>query len=254
MGSEQSFFDAFLENFFSFAAMIGANGSTLLFPSGSLAAASGLPYAGENYALFAPEARIEEIPAAIRFFKEQGLPFTVPQFKHMTSEFVGALETCGLAVRQNYTAMALRTRAFDRAKADASFARLGEQDIAAWADTVWEGFGGAPPTPAIYYPFARHLYETHSNRLSLLKVNSCPASCALLHSGALATGLYYFATVPRFRRRGVARSHMSALVGFLADLCDELVLLATEEGLPFYTDFGFASVADIPMRSLSQEL
>jgi len=254
MDSEQGFFDAFFENFFSFAAMIGTNGRTLLFPSGSLAAASGLPYAGENYALFAPEARIEEIPAAICFFKEQGLPFTVPQFKHMTRAFVDVLETCGLAVRQNYTAMALRTRAFDRAKADASFARVGEEDIAAWADTVWEGFGGEPPTPAPYYSFARHLYETRSNRLSLLKLDSRPASCALLHRSTLACGLYYFATVPRYRRRGVARRHMSALAGLSADLCDKLVLLATEEGLPFYTDFGFTSAADIPMRSLSQEL
>jgi GNAT superfamily N-acetyltransferase len=254
MDDTQSFFDAFFENLFSFASMIGGNGRTLLFPSGSLAAASGLPYAGENYAIFVPGARIEEISSTLCFFKEMRLPFTVPQFKHMTSEFVGALETCGLAVRQNYTAMALRASAFDNAKADASFARVGEEDIAAWADTVWEGFGGTPPTPALYSSFARYLCETHSNRLFLLKADSRPASCALLHSSALACGLYYFATVPRYRRRGVARSHMSALAGFSARLCDKLVLLATEEGLPFYNDFGFTSVADIPMRSLSQEL
>lgn len=60
---------AFDENFFSFAEMLSGapGGAALPFKAPSLAAASGQPYAGENYAIFGAGAESEDVSAALSF-------------------------------------------------------------------------------------------------------------------------------------------------------------------------------------------
>ena len=64
----------FDKNFFSFAGMLGGAPGGGLLPLGgaSLAAASGQPHAGENYALLASGACADDVEKAARFFAERG--------------------------------------------------------------------------------------------------------------------------------------------------------------------------------------
>ena len=74
--------EAFRENFYSTAAMLGGNsgGYMSFMPSGSLVAMTGLPYAGENYAIFNSDATHCEVAEAIDIFALRNIPFTPPSF------------------------------------------------------------------------------------------------------------------------------------------------------------------------------
>ncbi|MCE5202134.1 MAG: GNAT family N-acetyltransferase [Synergistaceae bacterium] len=246
--------DAFTENLFSFANMIGGNGQVLELLSGSLAAATGLPYAGENYAIFTPRATVDELSKVLDFFKEKELPFVVPQLYDFSPSFSASLDSAGLSVRRRYTAMSLNPAVAGEWERDNDIVSVSDEMVSDWASTVWEGFGGDISVPDEYCLFADYLNRQRDNRLFLLMTEDRPASAALLHSSASACGLYYFATLPAFRRRGLARRHMKELVQQARQFSDEFVLLATEEGLPFYIDFGFTALADVPMRSISDDL
>lgn len=129
----------------------------------------------------------------------------------------------------------------------------GESEANEWGRVVWEGFGGAVVTPE-YLALARHLAARKENKLYLLRDGSDAVSSALLHHTERSCGLYYFATPPEFRRRGHAKRLMEFLVNEAARDYKEMVLLATPEGLPLYSAFGYRALAEIPMRSDSEEL
>ena len=244
-------FEAFRENLFSVVSMLGGTpgGGLSRFPSGSLAAMTGLPYAGENYALFNSLANGCEVAEALDFFGCRNVPFVVPELPEVQLKLAPVLESNGLCVKSNYTAMALDAEAgyvFDPAAGE-----VGEAECDMWAEAAWFGFGGEAPMPESYRDFARYLLFRHENRLFVLQEEGRALCCGLLHNSRMACGLYYFATLPQFRRRGLARRLMNSLAAAAAESHRLFILLATEEGLPFYRDFGFAAMRDIPLRSLS---
>lgn len=243
----------FTENLFSFARMLGAKfgGGTLSGPSGSIAAASGLAYAGENYLLLRPGASVFETEQLIGFFTVKDLPFTAPELPGTLSRLITAMEAkCVLPVR-TYTAMTIDLPTTDYYESLLERVR-GNADE--WGRVVWEGFGGGPKVPEEYLALASHFAGCQQNALYLLKERKQALSCGLLHQTENSCGLYYFATPPAFRRHGYARRLMKGLAGEAAQRSGSMVLLATPEGLPFYQDFGFSALAQIIMRSNSPEL
>lgn len=247
----------FTENLFSFARMLGSKfgGGMLAGPSKSLAAASGLPYAGENYLLLLPKASAFEAEQLLSFFAARDLTFVAPVMPGIPSNLVSALETKNVLPVRSYTAMTL----------DLSRAPLGgeqsplqtvkdEKDADEWGRVVWRGFDGGEDVAEDYLALARHLASHQRNSLYLLTEGGKPVSCGLLHQTKNSCGLYYFATPPEFRRLGYAKRLMRALAGKAAQGYSEMVLLATPEGLPFYLNFGFKALAEIPMRSNSRNL
>lgn len=249
--------DVFTENLFSFARMLGSRlgGGTLSGPSGSLAAASGLPYAGENYLLLAANASAFEAEQLIIFFEARALSFAAPVLPGISGKSLAALERACAAPSHCYTAMSLplgRIRGGKAAELPVTVKNRGEAEE--WASVVWRGFDGGEETPDDYLSLARHLANQPENGLYLLKESGKHVSCGLLHRTSNSCGLYYFATPPEHRRRGHAGRLMEALAIQAAREYKEMVLLATPQGLPFYTAFGFKALAEIPMLANTTEL
>lgn len=250
-------FGVFTENLFSFARMLGSKfgGGMLSGPSESLAAASGLPYAGENYLLLTPKASVFEAEQLLGFFAVRNLPFAAPELPDTPPKLVSALETKKIFPLRVYTAMTLDLSQASACEEKSLIQVPGKSGADDWGRVVWEGFGGSDGgLTEEYLALARHLASRPENGLYLLTEDGKPVSCGLLHRTKNSCGLYYFATPPAFRRRGYARRLMKALSGKAARDYKELVLLATTEGLSFYLDFGFKALAKIPMRSNSTDL
>lgn len=247
----------FTGNLFSFARMLGAwhGGGALSGPSGSLAASSGLPYAGENYLLLKPGATVFEAERLISFFSARELPFVVPELPGTPDKLVSALETGGILPVRTYTAMIIeQSRRAGSAEPLMKLVGAGTDAADEWGRAAWMGFDGGAEVPEDYLSLARHLAGCRENALYLLEEAGRALACGLLHKAGDACGLYYFATLPEFRRRGFARRLMEGLAGEAARGGREMVLLATPEGLPFYLDFGFKRLSEITIRSASADL
>lgn len=243
----------FEENLFSYARMLGTNfgGGKLTDTSGSLASASGLPYDSENYLLLLPSASPFAAEQLIAFFQARSLPFIAPVLPGTPPRLLKVLDDAKVLPALTFTAMSIRPEAAGGA---GRLLRVGaEAEAETWAHVVWHGFDSGGVTSPEYLALARHMAETPRNELYLLYDGDTPVSSALLHFTERSCGLYYFATPPEFRRRGHARRLMRALLGAAAGRYGELVLLATPEGLPFYLDFGFRALAEIPIRALGHQ-
>jgi GNAT superfamily N-acetyltransferase len=247
--------ELFTENLFSFVNMLGRRGDLLEMPSGSVAAFSGEPYAGENWALFTPRADTEELDTVMEFFSEYvegGAPFIVPKIPGTTERFITALEKYNLTVRKRYTAMRLAKS--KTAAADEAVVEVNDDFCAAWARAVWFGFGGSGNVTESYVDFARTMLADKTNKLYSLNIDSRPVCTALVHRSQRASGLYYFSTLPDYRRRGIARRLMNHIMREEVTGGRGLVLLSTEEGKVFYKVYGFEPVADIPVRSATDDI
>lgn len=243
----------FTENLFSFAHMLGSKigGGCLSSPSASIAVASGLPYAGENYLLLRPETTIFEAEQLIDFFRARDLLFVAPELPGTPQKLIAALEAKAVLPISTYTAMAMGVCSANFS--EPSLERVSDE-AAEWGRAVWEGFDGDAEVSDEYLALARHFASCRENTLYLLKEETRALSCGMLHQTEDSCGLYYFATPPAFRRHGYARRLMNGLAGEAAQKYRELVLLATPEGLPFYLSFGFKMLTEITMRSNSIDL
>ncbi len=248
--------NSFTENFFSTVRMLGRSpgGDLLLLPSGTVAGATGLPYAGENYALFTSSATIDDLYAVLDFFKSRKLPFLVPQFPEMDEKFCALLALHGLEVRRSYTAMSIRVISREDPHDRAVIKISDHEQICEWADSSWAGFGGARPAPDNFRSLTKYMANCGENDLFYLNSEGQAACTGLLHNTGGTCGLYYFATLPELRRRGLAGRLMRSLVWQASCFSDNLVLLATEAGLPMYSRFGFNTIAQIPVRSINDDI
>lgn len=248
---------AFYENFFSFAAMLSEapHGAALRFAPPSLAAASGLPYAGENYAVFAENASIGDAASAISFFKERQADFIAPLLPHAPRSLADFLAEKGILHRESYTSMCLPLEKMRGEYPNRDVVRIVENDFARWAAAVWRAFGGAEgEEEKNYEPFGSYLAAHASNSAFALEKNAEFVSTALIHETSGALGLYYFATLPRQRRRGRAAELMDGLLFSLRAKEKPLVLLATPAGLPFYLKYGFAAIEALPIYSAVEDI
>ena len=246
-----------LENFLSFTEMLGESPAGDLFRTqeGSVAGASGVESAGENYALFRPGATEEELSSVISFFGVRRLPFAVPVFPGLDDKFCRTLSRHDIEKRHEYTAMSLPLAGVSRAWNGGLFqARPADKgSVAEWGQTVWLGFGDTGRADAQTAKHAAYLASCPANSLYYLKIDGSPVCAGLLHKSANCCGLYYFATPPEYRRRGYAGRLLAALAAKAAEGADELVLLATSAGRPVYEKFGFQPLAPVPVRMKGME-
>lgn len=247
--------ELFDENFFSFVSTLGGapGGALLRLSHTSLAAASGQPHAGENYALFAENSGEAEVKKALAFFNGRKAGFAAPRLLRTPEEAVRALEENGAAARRIYTSMYLPPENMPEAGAP-EVKEISEDDAAKWGEAAWYAFGGEDGAEAVaYIPFGVYLAEHGSNRAFALQDGGVFASTALIHETRNTFGLYYFATLPDRRRRGFAQRLMDGVTAALAGK-KPLFLLATEAGLPFYTKYGFKTLDKVPVYSQSDDI
>ena len=80
-------------------------------------------------------------------------------------------------------------------------------------------------------------------RVWLAYADAAPAAAAYTYDDGHATGVYWLATLPEHRSRGLARAVLAAAIAGRPD--HEFTLVATEAGRPLYESLGFATVATV---------
>ncbi len=246
----------FIENFTSALRMLGKTpgGGILELHHGSGAFATGMPFAGENYALFDSCSSKEDVSQVLDFFADRKFPFISMQLPELRKEVSETLESRGLSVRAEYIAMSIKI-SFSGREPDQHVKRVtGRSGAIKWAEAAWIGFGGKLPIPDNYINFAAYLSSCSENRLYCLEKDGIPLCSALLHSADRSCGLYYFSTRPEARRQGLAARLMDSLAGNASLFSDNMVLLATEMGAKMYKSYGFTELMRVPVLSGSDDI
>ena len=246
----------FAENFTSALRMLGKTpgGGVLELRRGAGAYATGMPFAGENYALFDNCSSGEDALRVLDFFADRKLPFISMQLPELKKEISGTLEKRGLSIRAEYIAMSISIFSSTREQ-DQCVKRVTDRSGAIkWAEAAWTGFGGEPPVPDKYKSFSVYLSSCPENHLYYLEKEGIPLCSALLHNAESTCGLYYFATRPEARRQGLAARLMDSLADHASRFSDNLVLLATEMGAKMYKSYGFTDLMRVPVLSGSDDI
>ena len=159
------------------------------------------------------------------------------------------LENAGLLYAGDLTAMCLAPeRASLLEKDGVAFERITSENAVEWAKAMWLGFGGDGEAPEEYRKFSAALAADRKRLfLSAAKAGGEYAGTFLLTNAPDLTGVYYFATVPEFRRQGIASAMMSEICRLSAG--KRIVLQATPMGRNFYKAFGFEELFRIPVYS-----
>lgn len=254
-------FRAMVELFSSFGTSRGAEYQGLLLCDGGTEAAL------ENYALLLPgfvpdsaEAISDLVRRGLDFFAECGRSHVWPLFPGLPEGVELALDYAGVNEFEDFYGMAADTSAMEGivTSGDAG-ARLvefaDESDAEAWADATWWGFDSGEDAPDSFIGFTRNAIS--SNKLSLIGVAtrlSADAPEEVAATGMLCTardlaGIYYVATHPKYRRRGLAMLVMKELLRRAKKLGHEKIcLLATPEGRPLYHRCGFYDTGIVRLR------
>ncbi|MCR4819075.1 MAG: GNAT family N-acetyltransferase [Fretibacterium sp.] len=222
---------------------------------GGFCLSTGSESASENWA-FSPGVPPDEKWAGrmLNFFDERGVPFVCPVEEDNTPR---ALTAAGLRERGRLAVMTRNPEGLPEGAPDVTFHPVSSpEDTRRWAQAAWRGFDGEVPAPEAFQKLAGNMAgDTLGLRLVLAEIQGREAGTFLLALSREAAGIYYFATVPEFRRRGVA-SAMMAKAGCMALTvgCPELVLQSTPAGLPFYRSEGFTLRGELALFSSSEDV
>lgn len=123
-----------------------------------------------------------------------------------------------------------------------------------WASVAWLAFGGEPPVPVSALNGAEAMAESPL-RLGAAMAGEEAVGTFLLSPFAASLGVYYFAVLPGYRRRGAAMAMMGEVLRAAKELGTErIVLQATPAGVPFYRAAGFEAHGAIPLFSNSDDV
>ncbi len=245
----------FLDNFNSSLRMLGRNpgGGTLELRTGAGAFSTGMPFAGENYALFDPSSSAEELCRVLDFYEHRNLPFIAMQLPELHGKLALELERRSIFPRATYLAMSI-VNLPARVDRDPQVTKVSsDSEAEKWAEAAWTGFEGELPVSPAYVQFSKYLCSCPENSLFFLERDGIPICSALLHSTGKSCGLYYFATRPEARRQGLAARLMDSLRDHASCYYDEMILLATEMGAKMYKKYGFRELFEVPVFSASEE-
>ena len=125
-----------------------------------------------------------------------------------------------------------------------------------WAQAAWQGFDGEGLAPGAFQKLVEAMAGDASGlQLVLARIQGEDVGTFLLALGDQTMGIYYFAVLLGFRRRGVAASMMAEAGRMaLAAGCHELVLQSTPAGLSFYRNAGFTPRGELALFSSSGDV
>ena len=220
-----------------------------------LALATGTSSASENWAFF-PSGAIEgkKVKQVCSFFDDLGLPFIWPLFPEAAAGR-RILEEAGMTVRGELLAMARSTFFPEKNSTSTFFSFEINEKTDTWAETAWRAFDSPPGAPASFVKLSRGLADSGDIFLILAKRDGFPVGTAMLALSGWSAGIYYFATLPEERRKGVGDAILHEATRLAAELGRSvLTLQATPEGIPFYASRGFKALFRLPLHSFSEEV
>ncbi|MDR1649602.1 MAG: GNAT family N-acetyltransferase [Synergistaceae bacterium] len=226
--------------------------------------ATGTKSASENWA-FVPSRSLEkgEVSQACSFFGDLDLPFVWPVFPNTDQAYRQTLEEGGLSRRGELTAMLHTARFLKKTSSPLTFEKVTtKEDAAVWAETAWRAFDSPPGAPASFVNMVRGLSAEAGFLLMTARRSAVPVGTFMLASCAFEVGIgvYYFATLPEERGKGVGSAMMDKILciasegaaGFSAP--GFVVLQATPEGARFYASHSFDTLFPIPLYSLTGDV
>jgi ribosomal protein S18 acetylase RimI-like enzyme len=201
----------------------------------------------ENYALLLPKRSEGEnftgdirdtIELGLDFFERKASPHIWPIFPGVPDEVCKYLTERGLVRDEDFYAMEADLRDVNPEEAvnnESSF--LHDEALARnWAECAWFGFDSEESPPDQFKSIVANMARRDEFSLFDLKGEATGMLC--VSEGT--AGIYYVATRPEFRRRGLGNTVMKALNGRARGLgCDKVTLLATPSGRPLYIKNGF---------------
>ena len=216
---------------------------------GCLCVSTGVPIADQNFVWGCPkEDQGREISRAVSFFQEQGVPFTWWNSPATDStELRKALVRQGLRERCAPPAMVLDLAVSDPSgdlpPSVAVRTAFSPEDARTWALCSLKGFSSGREHEQTFSAFAEGLLTEpfgHSFRLLTLFFERTPAATALVSLTGETAGLYFFSTVPAFRRKGLGRMLLSRCIEEArASECTLMTLQSSPDGYPLYLEAGF---------------
>jgi len=231
---------------------------SIFFGEGSLALATGTNSASENWAFFPPCASraIEEkvVKRVCAFFENLGQPFIWPLFPE-TAAAGRVLEEAGMKARGELLAMVCPKFSPEKNNIIAPLTFEINKKTDAWAEVAWMAFGSSAGVPDSFVRLARGLRDNKDFSLILAKRGDLPVGTVMLSLSGESAGIYYFATLPEERKKGVgdAMLHEASRLTFERGCC-ALTLQATPMGAPFYASRGFKPLFGLPVYSFSEEV
>ena len=187
----------------------------------------------------------EIVKRTVKFFSDENISFMWPVYNGGEK----ILEDCGLIYAGNLTAMSYESKSSHAT----NNLKIYEADSHDWADIAWQGFGSeAGTTSKEYYKLVEAFKNDTSLRLYIADYEGKHAGTFLITNEKNLMGVYYFATLPEFRRKGIARAMMSKICELASG--KTIVLQATPMGLPFYKKFGFEERFIIPIYSTESDI
>ncbi|CBL27643.1 GNAT family N-acetyltransferase [Fretibacterium fastidiosum] len=226
-----------------------------LSPEGGFCLSTRSRSASENWVWLQPDLVTQErAEAALRFFGDRGLPFVWPL--PGDCEAAETLRAAGLKEAGQLEVMSLPpTPIRGRGGKELTFRTVRTREEALrWASVAWLAFGGEPPVPVSALNGAEAMADSPL-RLGAAMAGEEAVGTFLLSPFAASLGVYYFAVLPGYRRRGAAMAMMGEVLRAAKELGTErIVLQATPAGVPFYRAAGFESHGAIPLFSNSDDV
>jgi GNAT superfamily N-acetyltransferase len=181
----------------------------------------------------------QAVRRAAEFFSDRPSAWRLESGRPMTPEFRESLEAAGLTELERRPALiaALPAEVGSAPEPTVEVRRVDSADLArTFADVLGLGSGFVPPPELRDVPYDR----LDPLRCFLAYVGEVPAACSMSYVSRGLVGIYAVATLPAYRRRGLAGSlARHALRAGASVGCRAACLQSSQMALPLYTEVGF---------------
>jgi GNAT superfamily N-acetyltransferase len=253
-------FDIFFRNTGNAFEILGELPSSYFcrFSDDSFIMSTGVRCADENLAWIKSEDYSRELLIeVIKNFESKSLQFIWPIFPDSDSQMEFDMDELGLLKKKTMSAMIYDSNSDFVCASNSKFRTtraFTPEEALIWADVCWRGFSEEEEQQPEFIEFAQNAVLNDKLKLVIGYIENEPVGSYML-CGSQGTYLSHFSVLPKWRNLGVGSLLMNEIVDY-DDLMQNRfrVLLATSSGERLYKRFGFRNIANIPIRSFSDEI
>ena len=216
-----------------------------------------VPSAGENYLLLPREGGnlSATLQRGIAFFKERNTPFICPALPGSGEATIPLLEKSGMQERTRLIGMSRDLKAYEAVQEESVATLSSNEDPKLLADALWSAFDSDDYAPEKFISFVKGALASDAIKLYAIQEKGEIAAITMLTQTHDTAGIYYVATLPAFRRRGLGVKLMNQVLSDAKSMgYTHACLLATASGHPLYLKCGFLDVFSSGVYSYETEL
>ena len=232
-------------------------GTECIEENGGVFYCSYIPSAGENYLLLPPDkANLNaSLLRGIAFFKDRDTPFICPVSIAHDESTALLLENLGMRERARLTGMIRNLKGYETKQEETPPLLSSSENPERLANALWRAFDSDDCAPEQFISFIQGALSTDKVNIYALQQCGEIAAITMLTKTQDTAGIYYVATLPAFRRKGLGQKLMDYVLSDAKAMGYEYAcLLATPSGHPLYLKCGFADVFSSSVYSYATEL